>query len=82
MQWKHMLIVLLHEHKNTTLISHLHLTMAALPGNKTFQNKSGNVGIIYTEGCLISRLEVTPQFSYSSLTTESSLYSRSSPPDP
>jgi len=25
MQWKHMLVVLLYEHKNTTLISHLHL---------------------------------------------------------
>ena len=57
--------------------------MGALPSNKIFQNKYGNIGIMYTAGCLIPSLEIITQFSYSSVTTESSFYPRSSlPPGP
>lgn len=37
MQWKHMLILLLYEQKNTTLISHLHLLWVHCPAIRFFK---------------------------------------------
>jgi len=37
MQWKHMLNVVLHEHKNTTLTSHLHLLREHCPAIRFFK---------------------------------------------